>query len=390
MSLAELALYSEPYGSTGNMGPNSLRLLGTPALDPLHALVRESVQNIADAARLGVPARVLFRIRTLGDTERTAMRERVLAHLPEEEDSRGRLQTFLEREHPAVLEICDFGTVGLGGPTRADRVPGNGETADFVNFLWNVGSLRDVPDGGGTYGFGKAALYRASRCSTILVDSLVTGGGDRGHRLIASHIGESFSSAQGGVLRPYTGRHWWGVRSHDGTGHFLEPLFDIAARELAAALGMPVRTATESGTTIMILDFDLEGIPVETVGWRLVETLLWNFWPRMLDTTPAERRLDCRVEVNGRSLTVPEPEQTAPLNLFAKAMTAARIGAGETIRSPAPQEGSRDARHRKSTCWATRDAGDSEGHLVPEAVSAHRAHASGRTGSEVPGGPAAA
>lgn len=338
MPLARLTLHSEPYGSTGNIGQNLERLLGTPALDPLQTLVRESVQNIADAARLGVRARILFRIRTLRGAQRDAMKEHVLTRWPEEADSRQRLQAFLARENPVVMEICDFGTVGLGGPTRADRVPDGDEGTDFIDLLRNVGSPRDVQHGGGTYGFGKAALYLASRCGTILVDSLVRGGGEGAHRLIASHVGKSFEAKRKGTLRPYTGRHWWGVPGDDDASTFVEPLLDASAEELATALGLPARSTTESGTSITILDFDLQEATLETVGWMVVETLLWNFWPRMLSTTPEERRFDCRVEVQGRSLAIPEPEHTAPLHLFAKAMDAARNGRGEIVRSERPRK----------------------------------------------------
>ena len=338
MSLERLALHSEPYGTTGNIGSNVRRLLGTPSLEPLQTLVRESVQNIADAARLGVRARILFRIRTLRDAERMVMTEHVLTRLPREEGSRGKLQAFLACKEPVVMEICDFGTVGLGGPTRADRLPHGGERTDFVDFIRNVGSPRDVEHGGGTYGFGKIALYQASRCSTILVDSQVAGGGEGARRFIGSHVGKSFAANSNGTLRPYTGRHWWGVPASDDGSTFVEPLLDTPAQELAATLGLPARRTSESGTSIMILDFDLQGVTAETTGWTVVETLLWNFWPRMLRSTPDERRFDCRVEVEGRSLAIPEPEQTAPLHLFAKAMDEARQNIGETLRSQRPKK----------------------------------------------------
>ncbi len=338
MSLARLSLHAEPYGSTGNIGPNIERLLGTPALDPLQVLVRESVQNIADAARLGVRARILFRIRTLRTGQRDTLKRHVLAQLPEEEESRQRLEAFLAREDPVVIEICDFGTVGLGGPTRADRVPEGDEGTDFINLLRNIGSLRDVERGGGTYGFGKVALYQASRCGTILVDSLVKGGGDGTRRFMGSHIGRSFVARWNQTVRPYTGRHWWGVPGENHGSTFVEPLLDAPAEELAMALGLPSRGIGESGTSIMILDFDLQEITPETAGWRVVETLLWNFWPRMLSATPEDRRFECRVEVEGESLTIPKPEHTAPLHLFAKAMGIARKGDGEIVRSKRPKK----------------------------------------------------
>jgi hypothetical protein len=48
-----LHIFSEPYGTTGNIGDNFRRLLGAPTLDPLQTVIRESIQNIADAAKLG-------------------------------------------------------------------------------------------------------------------------------------------------------------------------------------------------------------------------------------------------------------------------------------------------------------------------------------------------
>ena len=84
MTLSPLELHSEPYGSTGNIGENFRRLLGAPTLDPLQTVIRESVQNIADAARPGVGPEILIRLRTLSDTQRDIIRSVVLAEIPEE------------------------------------------------------------------------------------------------------------------------------------------------------------------------------------------------------------------------------------------------------------------------------------------------------------------
>ena len=66
----------------------------------------------------------------------------------------------------------------------------------------------------------------------------------------------------------------------------------------------------------MILEFDTDGHDLEEVGNRVVEGLLWNFWPRMMRETPADKRFRCRVEVAGSSLTIPPPEDFPPLDLF--------------------------------------------------------------------------
>ena len=228
------------------------------------------------------------------------------------------------------MEICDFRTCGLGGPTRADVIPEGMEETDFVDFLRNIGTPRDTIDGGGTYGFGKVAFYNVSKCSTLLVDSLVAGGEKAARRFVGCHVGSSYSLPQCGMLRRFTGRHWWGRL--DSQGGIAEPILDDDAEQLASGLGFLPRGPGRSGTSIMILDFDRGGDNSELVGRRIVESLLWNFWPRMTEDTPAERRFTCFVEVDGTTIEIPRPEEFPPLDLFAKAMRAARNGKGNDVR----------------------------------------------------------
>ena len=327
MSLPIMKLHSEQYGKSGNIGENFRKLLGSPSLDPLQTVIRESVQNVLDAAKLGRPPEVLIRLRRLTDDQLIALSSRVLRDLPEEPDSRERIERFLDTQSPLVLEICDFGTTGLGGPTRSDQVPVGTTNTDFIDFLRNIGSSRDTSHGGGTYGFGKVSLYAMSQCNTILVDSYVFGDREKQRRLMGCHVGKSFGVEQDGFLNRYTGRHWWGTLTPEGD--FAEPTINTEAAKIAEALGFPQRDETRSGTSIMILGFDtrdedgVEDSP-ETIGARVVETLLWNFWPRMMESTPAGRRLNCEVEVDGALMQVPAPEYFPPLDLFCMAMDKIR------------------------------------------------------------------
>lgn len=340
MSLTPLRLHSEPYGSTGNIGENFRRLLGAPSMDPLQTVIREAVQNVADAAKLGTGPEIFIRIRRLAHHQIAVLREKFFSDLPVEGKSRTHLDEFLAREEPVVMEICDFATTGLGGPTRADRIPIGTTTLDFINFLRNIGTPRDTEHGGGTYGFGKVALYRMSRCSTILVDTLAAGDGAEARRLIGCHIGSSFERSECGMLRRYTGRHWWGVPDPDDS--VVDPLTGGAAEEMATAVGFLPRGGNRTGTSIMILDLDTEGDELETIGKRVVEALLWNFWPRMMRDVPSNRRFHCTVEVDGVALDVPTPEDFAPLDLFAKAMRSARKGSGNDVRKITSQRPTRD------------------------------------------------
>lgn len=333
MNGAQLHLHTEPYGSTGNIGENFLRLLGTPSLNPLQTVIREAVQNIADAAKLGSGPDILIRVRTLDESQVSFLRERVLAELPEETASRAALRRFLYDPAPTVLEICDFGTTGLGGPTRADRIPIGTTRTDFINFLRNIGSPRDTEHGGGTYGFGKAALYAISRCSTILVDTLVSGTSAE-RRFIGCHIGACFEKEEAGMRRQFTGRHWWGIP--DADDGVADPATGRLAGDIAQAMGMPERS-TKPGTSIMILDLETEGDDLNTVGRRIIEGLLWSFWPRMMLDAPPAKKFSCTVMVSDEELAIPAPEEFPPLDLYCKAMRAARSGTGSDVRAIASQ-----------------------------------------------------
>ena len=330
MKAERLSLQSERYSSTGNIGENFQRLLGAPSLDPLQTVIREAVQNIADASAPGSGPEVQIRLRKLTHEQRTTLSSQVVSELPSQPRSRQLLKDMLSRKNLTVLEVCDFNTVGLGGPTRADRIPVGENCRDFIDFLRNIGSARDTEQGGGTYGFGKVALYSASRCSTILVDTLPRGLGPKGRRLLGCHVGQSFEEPDNGMLCRFTGRHWWGVR--DPEDEVVDPITGSAAKYLALNLGFPERDEDQSGTSIMILDFDASDEGLDLVGRRIVEGLLWNFWPRMMRDCPPERRFKCRVEVDGSSLPIPLPEEFPPLDLYSKAIRAIRSGSGNDVR----------------------------------------------------------
>jgi len=324
-----LSRHSEPFSPDGNLSAEGFEnLLGTPSLDLLAVLVREAVQNSCDATR-NEPGRaqIYLRIRALTPEQKRNLSYQVFRDLPPERTAAENLRKVLEEEELQVLEIADYGTTGLGGPTRADLPTAPGENADFVNFFRNVGAARDVEGGGGTYGYGKATLYRASRAHTILVDTLTTDEGSPVRRFMAAQMGKA-------VPGRVTGRHWWGVGSSDG--RTVNPLTGKMAASLANRLGMPKRDSffEDRGSTIMILAPHLPTGPDQMIG-VLTEYLLWYFWPRMMKTTPKRKILEAFVSTGGNDWArVPAPENFPPIDLMCRAMNVLRgddDGSGETV-----------------------------------------------------------
>lgn len=327
-------------GSTASEGIR--RQLGKPKLDPLTVLIREAAQNSCDAALPGTrDVNFDVHIRALSGRRLQNWREFLL---PEPAGSTLGLADAMTRE-PHILTIADRGTSGLGGPLRADESPLDGERADFVKFIRNVGERKDVDLGGGSYGFGKGILYNVSRCHVIVADSRCVYRGRLQRRLIGAAMGDGFES--GGVR--YTGRHWLGV---DESG-IAQALLDDEADAMAAALGLPGFSGEETGTTIAIVDIDLgtdkpeSGKPrtPEDAAQFMASTMVWNLWPRMIGGG-AESRLRCTVKSEGFLVDVPDPERSIELRPFVEAYRKLERPGEYDVpeRKAAPQEIGRFAR----------------------------------------------
>lgn len=337
--MSKLQLYSEPFARTGNMAAEGFkRLLGRPTLELLPTMLREGIQNVLDASDGKSGATVLIRLRTLTPEEQHVLAARVLAERPRGDVTRADIDTALAKPGLRVLELCDFGTEGLSGPTRADAPHDGEEPLNFVNFLRNVGAARDTHHGGGTYGYGKSSLYAMSSCSTIVVDSQTRCGGQDERRLMACHLGAAFDAAlDDGVRRRFTGRHWWGVRDGEIS---VEPSVGDSAVDLSAAIGMPPRNERQTGTSILVIDPLLGRDNLRSSIDDIIEIVLWNFWPRMTTSTPAAKKLKVEVELEGMRIAVPSPEEFPPLDLFSAAMAEHRTSGSDLkpIRCDRPKK----------------------------------------------------
>jgi hypothetical protein len=321
-----LDLNSEPVSPTGSISSTGIiNQLGRPNLDTLAVLIRETVQNSWDARLTNFgPLSYMVHGWTLTRSQRQTLSEVIFSEQP---NPKSLSLMCLDSSTPLYgLIIADRGTTGLAGPTRADIVP-EGSPRNFISFLRDVGQPSNQSLSGGTYGYGKASLYRASGMQTILVHTRCKlQNGRLESRFIASALGNRWSDSEG---RQYTGRHWWGRDE----GDIAEPILNEDADFLAMSLGMGGFNDDETGTTILIFDplfhdradgqqMGFEGIertPLQALH-LMAEYVLWFFWPKMLNSDTGKPAVHFHLQWEDTPVNIPHPAQFPPLAGFVEAM----------------------------------------------------------------------
>lgn len=324
--------FHQAFGPDGGITADGIRnQLGRPELSALTVLVRESAQNAWDAKR-GSTVRYGLDLRELTATEGSQWKRHLSwtsRGLGEDERA---LMAFFRGSTARVLFVSDRGTVGLGGPTRADRVASG--QRNWLSFVLNSGEKRDVDGGGGTYGYGKGCFFILSRARTIVIHTRFEGeDGSVRSRLIGSAMLTHHEYR--GV--PYTGRHWWGIPREN----HCDPLEDEAADELARLLGLPGFDKGDTGTTIAVLDPDLTDptlpdddsrqMSIAEAGRYLADAAAWNLWPLTLQGR--QEILEIQVRANGESVDVPSENGDAALASFAAAYRAVVAPSGTDVRA---------------------------------------------------------
>ena len=329
-----IRLQSEPNPPSGAITAEGLlNTMGRPKkLSATEMLIRESLQNSWDAGGIeGVQPHYAVRLFTPAPEQMEAYRQ-FFTDRPTGESCpvRRGLDHFFSAESPVLMEISDRGTVGLGGPTRAD----GDDAGDFANFLRNIGKPRDVEQGGGTYGFGKSSFYLMSGPQLLVVDTLTNFEGREQRRLLAHAAGESFNHEG----RHYTGRHWWGVPSTE-IPDFVDPALDGDAAAIAQSLGFSTRETGATGTSLMLLDprlddlADLMGGPAaggltdevrRRIGFRLQEMLLWWCWPKLVRDVDGRAPMRITIDCFGEDFSPPDPDSVPQLCGFAESLRRTR------------------------------------------------------------------
>jgi hypothetical protein len=272
-----LDLFNEPFLPTGSIDARATRTaLGVTDMEVWDVFLRETVQNSWDAK--GSARRIDYRVDAFRPTEQQLD---VLAHeifglVP---PTLIGFKTALGSSPPEILAVSDRGTLGLGGPIRADRTAMAKERTDFRDFVRNVGRDESKHLGGGTYGFGKGVFYNASSIRTCVIYTQARVGDRIEERLIVTRVDRQY----GHESLDYTGRHWWGTRAEDGV---LDPVVGPAARELCEALGLLRLDPSDTGTTVAVIapivPIEGDNEALRPIVHRLSDAALKWCWPHMV------------------------------------------------------------------------------------------------------------
>lgn len=195
-----------------------------------------------------------------------------------------------------LLYVEDHNTIGLAGDPRRND-------SNFRKLLMNIGLSDKTTDdqGGGSYGLGKSVYSGNSRIQTIFAFSRTT---DADGAPITMLMGCAYQRHHEFGGAPWTGRAWLGRRvSLADEGYRMDPFFGAEAEALAIALGFQ-RDANEFGTSILIVDTDIEAEGI----LRGVEDY---WWPRIV-----EHELEVDVFDTKGNRLVPQPMQRPHLKPF--------------------------------------------------------------------------
>jgi len=303
-------------GAAGEAYANTLK---SPGMHPEHVLAREAIQNSVDAELEGQKVRVCFRHKRLINSAKTAFIEAAgLSNLAARADALelpapNCLPTLDKPKTPlSLLYIEDHNALGLPGDPHD-------KNSNFHRLLLSLGDRsknRNSKGSGGSYGFGKAVYSASSAIQTIFAYTrFATGKGEEEKTRV---FGCGYYQGHEFKKKSFGGRAWFGVSgTHAATGtKVVDPFEGAAADKLAARLGFEPRHPGDLGTTILVVDsdVDLADIVLGVEDW---------WWPRLID-----QKLDVEIHDATGAMSVPRPKMNAQLRPFIEAFDLA-VGRAE-------------------------------------------------------------
>lgn len=285
-------------------------------------LAREAVQNSWDAARsrrgieTSVPFKMSFRfVDLIGDRKRDMIEALDLRGLagrtelfPKKPVLDGTALDHLDDEEPLrLLYVEDFGTHGLFGH------PDLRTNSHLFLAMYYIGGSDKSPGSGGSYGFGKSALERASRVHSVIAHSVFEQQEDPFDDETSRLVGFTWWPGHRVVDDSYEGRAIFGTLS----GAEAAPIEGKFAYQLADRLGFTERSPIEPrelGTGFLVVD------PALNPDDLVTELEKW-WWPAL-----HQHAFDIEVVTSAGDILVPRPADNP---FVAQFLPAYRVAIGQ-------------------------------------------------------------
>jgi len=313
-----------PYGSADASVMS--KLFKNQVTDRIDSLSRETLQNSWDAADDPEIFKMVFRFEEYtGEKKRIVaeaiglqeLREYEATSCPMKFPSKSALYDQDRSSKPLrILYVEDYGAHGLRGPI------GWQSGSELFRAIYDLGNSNKNASAGGSYGFGKSAMFGNSQINMVCAYSAFEPG-------FANPEHDAGAPAETDpASRRYVGFAYWTGHTSDGrkrdgramlaaaSGSLHEPYEDAEADSQALLAGIRLRNPraqTERGTTFAIIDHAVE--PAE-----LMQKLEENWWPAM-----EQFGLRVEIEVGGKTLT-PDPFRRPELDALRRALALAVDG----------------------------------------------------------------
>lgn len=307
----------------GADGSSLSKLFRGGALSDTALLAREALQNSTDAARAFAAKhpeasfRVVFRFEHLyGEEKEVAVEALDLRRLAERRAAYAKdpLQpgnALDSLDDPkvalALLYVEDYATHGLSGSINI------GKRSHLFKAMYYIGASDKAADSGGSYGFGKSALLRASRTQSVIAHSAFEPLGT--DPVTSRLVGFTWwpDLQEGDQL--WNGRLSFSDHHEQGAGmHVATPFEDERANQVAESLGFRPRDpndVNELGSSFLIIDpaVDPDALVREIERW---------WWPAL-----EEHRLDVEIVLPSGEVKIPKPATNPFVTQFLRAFRIA-------------------------------------------------------------------
>jgi hypothetical protein len=220
-----------------------------------------------------------------------------------------------------VLEISESGTTGMYGRFE-------GADSKLYLALISIGYTKKDEGAGGSYGYGKAGLIRASAIRMVIAYTCFRERTDD-PGVTRRLLGMTYWGQHEHGDESFTGFARFGDEQHDG---WVLPFENDDADEIARQFGIRIRRAEvpeDLGTTFLLVDPVVEPDDVR----RALER---NWWPAF-----AEHSFTARVIAHDGAVQVPRPKKDPVLATFMQAHALARGNPDNAV----PEELSKDLGH---------------------------------------------